>query len=74
MNTETIGDALVITLPQRLDAAQLTLSVGELAGDLLSARLVIPQLGVGRILLEACDARAQTLDVQHPLHRGQGGV
>jgi anti-sigma B factor antagonist len=31
MNTETIGDALVITLPQRLDAAQLSALEGPLS-------------------------------------------
>ena len=62
------------TLPQLLDATQLALGVGQLAGDLLGARLVVPQLRIGRLGLELVDARAQALDVDHPFHGGQGGV
>ncbi len=60
--------------PQLLDPAQLALGVGQLAGHLLRVRLVVPQLGIGRLVLELLDAAAQTVDVEHPLHRGQGGV
>ena len=65
---------VVDTLPQLLHAAQLTLGVGQLAGDLLGARLVVPQVGVGRLGLELFDARAQAFDVDHSFHGGQGGV
>ena len=65
---------VIEALPQLLDAAQLALGVGELAGDALGAGLVVPEMRIGRLVLELLDATAQTLDVEHPLHRGQGGV
>ena len=65
---------VVEALPKLLDAAQLTLGVGQLAGDLLRARLVVPQVGVGGLVFELFDPDTQSLDVEHPLHRGQGGV
>ena len=65
---------VIEALPQLLDAAQLALGVGELTGDALGAGLVVPQMRIGRLVLELLDAAAQTLDVEHPLHRGQGGV
>jgi hypothetical protein len=48
--------------------------VGKLAGDTLRAGLVIPELGIGGLMLELVDATAQTIDVEHSLHRGQRGV
>ena len=65
---------VVEPLPQLLDAAQFALRVGQLAGDLLGAGLVVPELRIGRFLLELVDAVAQTVDIEHPLHRGQRGV
>ena len=65
---------VVEPLPQLLDAAQLALGVGQLAGDLLGARLVVPQLRIGRRVLQLLDAVAQTVDIEHPLHRRQSGV
>ena len=65
---------VVEALPKLLDAAQLTLGVGQLAGDLLRPGLVVPQVGVGGLVFELLDPAAQSLDVEHPLHRGQGGV
>ena len=47
---------VVEALAQLLDAAQLALGVGKLAGDLLGARLVVPQIGIGRLVLELLDA------------------
>ena len=65
---------VVEALAQLLDAAQLALGVGELAGDLLGARLVVPQLRIGGLVLQLLDAAAQPVDIEHPLHRRQGGV
>ena len=65
---------VVEALPQILDAAQLALGVGQLAGDLLGPGLVVPQVGIGGLVLELLDAGAQPVDIEHPLHRGQGGV
>ena len=65
---------VVEALPELLDAAQLALGVGQLAGDLLGARLVVPQIRIGGLVLQLLDAAAQPLDIEHPLHRGQGGV
>ena len=65
---------VVEPLPQLLDAAQLALGVRQLAGDLLGVRLVVPQFGIGGLVLELLDAAAQPVDIEHPLHRGQGGV
>ena len=65
---------VVEPLPQLLDAAQLALGVRQLTGDLLGERLVVPKMRVGRLVLELFDTTAKPLDIQHPLHRGQGGV
>ena len=65
---------VVEALAQFLDTAQLALGVGQLAGHLLGARLVVPQIRIGGLVLELFDATAQPLDIEHPLHRGQGGV
>ena len=65
---------VVDALPELLDPAQLALRVGQLAGDLLGARLVVPQVRVRGLVLELFDSTAQPVDVEHPLHRGQGGV
>ena len=65
---------VVEPLPQLLDAAQLTLGVRQLTGDLLGVRLVVPKMRVGRLVLELFDTTAKPLDIEHPLHRGQGGV
>ena len=51
-----------------------SLGVGELAGDALGAGLVVPQIRIGGLVLQLLDAPAQPLDIEHPLHRGQGGV
>ena len=59
---------------QTLDAAQLALGVGQLAGDLLGVALVVPQVRIGRLVLELLDLGAQAVHVEHPFHRGQGGV
>ena len=48
--------------------------MGELAGDTLCVGLVVPQFGIGCLELEFLDAAAQTVDVEHSLHRGQRGV
>ena len=53
---------------------QLALGVGQLAGDLLGVALVVPQVGIGRLVFELLDLGAQAVHVEHPLHRGQGGV
>lgn len=45
-------------LPQLLDPAQFALGMRELAGDLLGVVLVVPQIGVGRLVLEFIDAAA----------------
>ena len=65
---------VVEPLAQLLDAAQFALGVRQLAGDLLGAGLVVPQLGIGGLVLEFLDAAAKPVDVEHPLHRGQRGV
>ena len=62
------------TSTQVLDAAELVLRVGQLAGDALPAGLVVPQAGVGRFVFEFLDATAKTLDVEHTLHGGERGV
>ena len=50
---------VVEALPQLLDAAQLALGVRQLAGDLLGAGLVVPQVGIGRLVSRAfrCGSR-----------------
>ena len=48
--------------------------MGQLAGDLLSVALVIPEVRVGGLVFEFLDPRPQGIDVEHPLHRRQGGV
>ena len=65
---------VVEALPQFLDPAQFALGMGQLTGDLLGARLVVPQIGIGGLVLQLFDATAKPLDIEHPLHRGQGGV
>ena len=65
---------VVESLAQLFDAPQLALGVGKLAGHSLRPGLVVPQFGIGCLVLELLDAAAQTFDVEHPLHRGQGGV
>ena len=65
---------IVESLAQLFDAPQLALGVRQLAGHPLRAGLVVPQIGIGSLVLELLDPAAQTVDVQHPLHRGQGGV
>ena len=65
---------VVEPLPQLLDAAQLALGVRQLAGDLLGVRLVVPEVRIGRLVFELLDAAPQPVDVEHPLHRRQGGV
>ena len=65
---------IVEALAKLFDAAQLTLGVRELAGDLLGACLVVPQVRIGGLVFELVDSAAQSFDVEHPLHRGQGGV
>ena len=65
---------VVEALPQFLDAAQFALGVGQLAGDFLGPRLVVPQIRVGGLVLQLLDATAKPLDIEHPLHRGQRGV
>ena len=59
---------------QLLDATQLALRVRQLTGDLLRARLVVPQVRVGGVLLELFDTTAKRLDIENPLHRGERGV
>ncbi|COW80326.1 Uncharacterised protein [Mycobacterium tuberculosis] len=46
----------------------------QLAGHPLRPGLVVPQVRIRCLMLELLDAAAQTLDVEHPLHRGQGAV
>ena len=65
---------VVEALPQLLDPAQLALGVGQLTRHPLRAGLVVPQIGIGRLVFELLDAAAQTVHIEHPLHRGQGGV
>jgi hypothetical protein len=59
---------------QALDPPQLALGVGQLAGHPLCIGLVVPQLGVRRIMFERLDLPAQAFDIEHPFHRGQRGV
>ncbi len=60
---------------QAFDATQFTLGVGEFTGDALGVALVVPQIGgVGGLVFELLDLRAQPIDVEHSLHRRQGGV
>ena len=65
---------VVEALAQLLDAAQLALGVGELTGDLLGARLVVPEVRVGCLVFQLLDAAAEPVDIEHPLHRREGGV
>ena len=65
---------VIQTLTQVLDTAQLALGVRQLTGDALGAGLVVPEVGVGRLVLQLFDPTAQPFDVEHPLHRGQDGV
>lgn len=65
---------IVEATPQLLDPAQLTLRVRELTRHLLAAGLVVPQVGVGGGLLQRLDPGTQAVDVEHPLHRGEGRV
>ncbi len=59
---------------QAFDATQFTLGVGEFTGDALGVALVVPQIRVGGLVFELLDLRAQPIDVEHSLHRRQGGV
>ena len=65
---------VVEALSQRLDPAQLALSVRELTGDLLGSGLVVPEVGIGGLVFQLFDAAPQAVDIEHALHRGQGGV
>jgi hypothetical protein len=31
-------------------------------------------MGIGRLVLKLLDATAKPVDIEHPFHRGQGGV
>ncbi len=60
------------TLPQFLDTAQFTLRMGELTGDLLGVFLVVPQVGIGRLMFELVDATTQLFHIENRLHRPEG--
>jgi hypothetical protein len=65
---------VVQALAQVRHTAQLTLLVGELAGDLLRLLLVVPEVGLRRLLLQVRDSGAQPIEVHHRLDaRKRGG-
>ena len=63
---------VVEAAPQVLDAPQLALGVREPAGDLLRVLLVVPQVGLARLVLEVRDLGAQRGQVGHRLDALQG--
>jgi hypothetical protein len=59
---------------QALQLVDLVVDVGELGCDVLRARLVVPEVGCARRLLERRLLRAQGVDIEDGLDVAQGGV
>ena len=60
--------------PQPLQPVDLACDVGQPGGDLLRARLVVPEVGRGRLLLQLGLVPAQPVEIEHALDVAQGGV
>jgi hypothetical protein len=67
-----VGVVELAAQPRQLP--DLPVDVRQLRGDLLRPRLVIPQVGGGRLLLKLCLLPAQPVEVEHGLDVAQGGV
>ncbi len=65
---------IVEALAQFLDPAQLALGMRQLAGDLLCVLLVVPQIGIGGLVLELIDPSTQLLDIEDRLDGLECGV
>jgi len=65
---------IVESLPQLHDAAPTRPGCGKLAGHPLRPSLVIPQIGIGGTCSSFSMRLRRPSTVEHPLHRGQGGV